>query len=189
MEAENKNLRKLLEECKTSSKAREAELQNSFDEVSAALFCLRPQRRERPQAEIERNFDELRFTIGNWTSSNCEDFLSNDYQGFDIMLNCGTNKNPGVEVILKRFQQSALDIAEFKNKILEAIVMRHLFDGILSHSWPILLSRGEQDLLTRLYEILETGDFPKGNFPSLLYIYDDANCLVARFTYEAHLET
>jgi hypothetical protein len=192
IESENKQLRKELAECKTSCSAYEVSLAESkawYADAVATLFRLRPQREECTETEIEENFDALLHSIQSWVERNCSDFLDNDHQGFEIMLNRGIGGNPRVETILKRFQLNTKDLVEFKDRILEAIVMRHLFDGILNQSWPILLKEGEEDLLTRIYESLATTDPPKGNLPYPGYLYDDANgSLVARFTYDAHLE-
>lgn len=177
IESENKQLRKQLADYKTAysssqkllaeSRTHGAGLHGRLEEATATIFRLRPQRQEHTESEIQVDFYRLSESIKNWVEIGCVSFLEDDHQGFDIMLNHSMDGNPGVETILKRFQQKSQDLIELKEHVLAAIVMRYLFDGILNHPFSILLKKDEEVLLTDIYKSMTAVDPQNGNFPHL----------------------
>lgn len=79
------------------------------------------------------------------------------------MLN-HSNRNPKVESISESFQKSK-DIIEPKEHILAVVIMRYLFDEFLNRPLSSLLKEEEEDLLTNIYNNMETMEPPKGNLP------------------------
>jgi len=175
IESENKQLRKQLADHKTAysnfqklladSKAHGAELRERLEEATATIFRLRPQRQEHTENEIQKDLNTLSEWVKNWIETNCEGFLEDDNHGFEILLNPFTEESPGVETILKRFQQKAHDLMKLKEHILAAIIMRYLFDAILTRPLSILLKEGEEGFLNTICESMATMDPPKGNLP------------------------
>jgi hypothetical protein len=199
IESENKQLRKQLADHKIAysssqkllaeSKAHGAQLHERLEEATGTIFRLRPQRQEHTESEIQGDFYRLSESIKNWIEMNCDGFLEDDHHGFEIMLHRSMDGNPGVETILKRFQLKAQDLIELKEHVLAAIVMRHLFDGILNRLLSTLLREEEEGLLTDIYESMATMDPPKGNLPHPSCVDDNANDpLASRSAHDAHLE-
>lgn len=144
-------------------KAHSAELHERLEETKATIFRIRPQRPEHAESEIQENFHTLSQSIKNWIERNCDGFLEDNDHGLEIMLNRSMNGNYGVETILKRFQEKVRGLIDVKEHVLAAILMRYLFDGILSRPLSILLTQEEEGLLYGIYENMATMDHPKGN--------------------------
>lgn len=199
IESENKQLREQMAGYKSAYsssqrklaelKAHSAELHERLEETKATIFRIRPQRPEHTETKIQKDFYKLSESIKNWIETNCDGFLENNNYGFEIMLDRSINGNSGVETILKRFQRKAQDIINVKEHVLAAILMRYLFDGILSRPLSILLMEEEEGLLNGIYENMATMNPPKGNLSHFSCVGGSANdMLIFRFGNEAHLE-
>ncbi len=197
-EFENEELRKKLAGYKAAcfsskkllaeSEVLRAQLHDRVEEATATIFRLRPQRQEHTESEIQGEFYKLSESIKNWIEINCDGFLEDDYHGFEIMKN-HSERNSGVESILKRFQLKAGHLIELKEHILAAIVMHYVFDKILNRPLSILLNEGEEELLTSICESMAAMDPPKGSGPQPLCAEYNANeTLASRSNYNTHLE-
>lgn len=168
---------------------RGAQLHERLEEATATIFRLRPQRQEYTESEIQGDFHTLSESIKIWIEMSCDDFLDDDHQGFEIMLNRSMDRSPGVITILNKFQLKAQELVDLKEYVLAAVVMRYLFDEILNRPFSILLKDEEEGLLNAIYEKMATMNPPKGNLPCLSSVDDNANNLLApRFAHKAHLE-
>ena len=199
IESENKQLREALAEYKVAlssaekslkeSKSHGIQLHERLEEATTTLFRLRPQRQEHTEGEIQGEFHTLSESIKNWIERNCAGFLEDDEYGFETTLN-RCRGTPGMETIVESFQLRPNDLTDLKEHVLAAILMRYLFDKILSHPWPIVLGREIESFLKDIYKSMERVDSPKGNtFYHSPFSYSNANNLLAfRPFYNVHLE-
>jgi hypothetical protein len=147
------------------SESRRAELQQHLEEASNTIFRLRPQRQEYTESEIDEDYRKLTKVIQNWISMNCESFIDDDLRGFDTIgsYRLGPSAHPETfEAIIYRFQSKPNCWTDAKEYVLEAVVMRYIFDRILQKPFSVLLGDSEQHFLAAIQNSMGNMEPQKG---------------------------
>jgi hypothetical protein len=167
---ETSHLRAGLENSHVYIKGLEAQvkdLEQRRSEAVATLFRLRPQRQECTETEVKEDYHMLKDSIERWVEQNCEDFLDNEHFGFEMVGKENSISHGRVgddEIIIKNFRSQSNRWNDAKDQVLIAIIMRYIFNMILSCSLPVGLSEVNRTFLQDIEKSMRNLEPQRGKF-------------------------
>jgi len=118
-----------------------------------------PQRQQCTETEVKEDYELLKGSIQTWIDNNCQDFLNNEQLGYDLIGDETTRRHGQLqshETVLQNFRRQSNRWDEAKDQLLIAIIMRYIFDRILSRPYPLGLSGEGQAVLDRIEKNMES---------------------------------
>ena len=147
------------------SEAQREILQQRLEEASNTILRLRPPRQEYTESEIEEDYERLIKAIKNWVSVNCEAFLDDDPHGYGALLRHSPHQSNYLEPfeeIIAKFHSKFSQWAEPKEHVLVAVVMRYVYEWILTQDFSVLLTPEERSNLASIEKGLKDPRLQKG---------------------------
>lgn len=147
------------------SEAQRDNLQQRLEEASNTILRLRPPRQEYTESEIEEDYERLIKAIKNWVNVNCEAFLDDDLRGYGALLRHRPHQSNYLEPfeeIIARFHSKFSQWTEPKEHVLVAVVMRYVYERILTQGFSVLLTPEERSTLSSIEKGLEDPRLQKG---------------------------
>jgi hypothetical protein len=171
LESERKELLRLVDSLKVNlgeSEAQRESLQQRLEEASNTIFRHRPPREEYTEDEIEEDYERLIKAIKNWVSVNCEAFLDDDLHGYGALLRHRPQQSDHLEPyegIIANFHSQFSQWTEPKEHVLVAVVMRYVYERILTQGFSVLLTPDERSTLASIEKGLHDPRLEKGKRP------------------------